>query len=124
MAHRPQAPRLTDMIEAIERVLHVTEDLSLEGFEADWEKQWLVQRGVEIISEASRHLSDELQLRYPEIPWRKVAGVGNVLRHEYGDIAAPVLWGIVREQLPALGKVCREELAVEGGQERSDGSTA
>ena len=124
MAYRPQAPRLTDMIEAIERVLHVTAELSLEGFEADWEKQWLVQRGIEIISEASRHLSDELKLRHSEIPWRNVAGVGNVLRHEYGDIAAPVLWGIVREQLPALNKVCRDELAVEGAQESSDGGIA
>ena len=117
MARRPQAPRLTDMVEAIERVRHVMGDLDLDGFEADWEKQWLVQRGVEIISEASRHLSEALKLRHPDVPWRKVAGVGNVLRHDYGDIAASVMWGIVREQLPALDFACREEPDAERARE-------
>jgi uncharacterized protein with HEPN domain len=116
MTQRRQAPRLTDMIEAIERVRHVMGNLDLQGFEADWEKQWLVQRGIEIISEASRHLSEPLKLRHPEIPWRKVAGVGNVLRHDYGDIAAAVLWDIVAAELPALDIVCREELAAERGE--------
>jgi uncharacterized protein with HEPN domain len=76
-----------------------------------------VQRGIEIVSEASRYLSEALKLRHPEIPWRKVAGVGNVLRHDYGDIAAAVLWGIVAEQLPALEIVCRVELAAERSEE-------
>jgi hypothetical protein len=38
--------------------------VSIEAFEADWRKPWLVERGVEIISEASRHLTDELKSRY------------------------------------------------------------
>jgi uncharacterized protein with HEPN domain len=57
--------------------------VSIEAFEADWRKCWLVERGVEIISEASRHLSDELKARHPKIPWSRVAGIGNILRHEY-----------------------------------------
>ncbi len=56
MANRTLIPRLSDMIEAIERVRGVVGDLPLEAFEADWEKRWLVERGVEILSEASRHL--------------------------------------------------------------------
>jgi uncharacterized protein with HEPN domain len=72
---------LTDIIEAIERVNGVLADVSLEAFENDWQRQWLVERGVEIISEASRHLPDDLKARNPEIPWQKVAGIGNVLRH-------------------------------------------
>jgi uncharacterized protein with HEPN domain len=49
---RSLIPRLTDIIEAIERVNGVLADLSLEAFEDDWQRQWLVERGVEIISEA------------------------------------------------------------------------
>ena len=113
MAARSLIPRLTDMIEAIERVRDLLADLSLDAFEADWQRQWLVERGVEIISEASRHLTDELKARHPEIPWNKVAGIGNVLRHDYGSIAAPVMWALVRENLPPLERVCREELAAE-----------
>lgn len=74
-------------------------DLPLEASEADWQRQWLVQRGIEIISEASRHLSSELKARHPEIPWQKVAGIGNVLRHGYETIAAPVLEAICRAEL-------------------------
>ena len=70
-----------------------------------------VERGVEIISEASRHLSDELKARHPNIPWGKMAGIGNILRHNYENIAAPVMWKLAREDLSALESVCREELS-------------
>jgi uncharacterized protein with HEPN domain len=56
MADRSLALRLTDLVEAIERVRSVVGKLSLEEFEASWEQQWMVERGVLIISEASRHL--------------------------------------------------------------------
>jgi uncharacterized protein with HEPN domain len=113
MTAKRLAPRLTDMIEAIERVRHVMGNISLEAFEADWEKQWLVERGVEIISEASRHLSDDLKIRNPEIPWKKIAGIGNVLRHNYESIAAPVMWKLAHEDLSDLERVCRRELESE-----------
>ena len=73
MNPRSLIPRLTDIIEAIERVNGVLADVSLLAFEDDWQRQWLVERGVEIISEASRHLPDDLKARNPEIPWQKVA---------------------------------------------------
>jgi len=60
--------RLTDVIEAIERIRGVLGEMSLEAFEGDWQKQWLVERGVEIVSEASRHFTDELKARHPSIP--------------------------------------------------------
>lgn len=113
MPARSLAPRLTDIIEAIEHIRAETAGVPLDIFEADWRKRWLVERGVEIISEASRHLSDELKARHPAIPWPKVAGIGNVLRHEYARIAPDVLWNVARNDLPPLEAVCREELAAE-----------
>jgi uncharacterized protein with HEPN domain len=101
------APRLTDIIEAIENISSETAGATLEAFEADWRKRWLVERGVEIISEASRHLSDQLKALHPEIPRPKVAGIGNVLRHDYESIVAPVMWKLVQDDLPSLEKVCR-----------------
>jgi uncharacterized protein with HEPN domain len=117
MAPRSALPRLIDIIEASEKVRGVLGDLTLDAFAADWEKRWLVERGVEIISEASRRLSDELKARHPDIPWRKVAGIGNILRHNYEDVAAPVMWTLVRDELPPLEKVCREELAAAQARE-------
>ena len=54
MTERIVAPRLADIIEAIERIRHVLDGVTLEAFEQNWEKRWLVERGIEIISEASR----------------------------------------------------------------------
>jgi uncharacterized protein with HEPN domain len=117
MARSP-IPRLTDIIEAIERVNGVLADISLEVFENDWQRRWLVERGVEIISEASRHLPDDLKTRNREIPWQKVAGIGNVLRHDYESIAAAVLWKLVLADLPTLERACRSELTAEEDRKR------
>jgi uncharacterized protein with HEPN domain len=113
MAAPSLAPRLTDILEAIERIRAEMAGVTIEAFEADWRKRWLVERGVEIISEASRRLTDELKTRHPEIPWVKVAGIGNVLRHEYEGVAPPVMWKLVQDDLTPLENVCREELARE-----------
>jgi uncharacterized protein with HEPN domain len=74
MSERSADPHLNDIVEAIGRVRKVLGDMPLDAFAADWQKQWLVERGVEIISEASRRLSAGIKGRYPEIPWPKVAG--------------------------------------------------
>ena len=56
MSGRSATLHLNDIIEAIERVRQVIGDMALAAFETNWQKQWLVQRGVEIVSEASRRL--------------------------------------------------------------------
>jgi uncharacterized protein with HEPN domain len=111
MAKFSSPARLTDIVEAIGLIRSEMADVALCSFEHDRRKRWLVERGIEIISEASRSLPDELKARHPEIPWPKVAGIGNVLRHEYQDVAYDVLWHVVHDNLPPLEKVCREELS-------------
>ena len=118
MTERIVTPRLADIIEAIERIRRVLDGVSLEAFEQNWVKRWLVERGIEIVSEASRHLTDEIKERRTEIPWSKVAGIGNVLRHAYDHIAPDVLWKLAQDDLAAIEKVCREELVVADKQER------
>lgn len=108
-AHSP-TPRLTDIVEASALIRSEMQGVTLEAFEVNIRKRWLVERGVEIISEASRRLPDALKARHPEIPWPKVAGIGNVLRHDYEDVAAPVMWKLVHDDLPVLEAVCRAEL--------------
>jgi len=110
MADRSLVLRLSDIVEAIERIRSVVGRLNLEEFERNWESHWLVERGVLIISEASRHLSTELKLRHPEIPWSKVAGIGSVLRHDYERIAPDVIWKLATVDLPVLEAACRDEL--------------
>jgi uncharacterized protein with HEPN domain len=110
MAERSHSPGLVDIVTACARVRRHLEDLSLEEFEADWLSQWVVERGIEIISEASRHLPADMKARHPGIPWPKVAGIGNVLRHNYERISPPLLWTLVNTELPILERACRAEL--------------
>ncbi len=118
MAERLGSPPLTDIVEAIEHIRAALTGTSLDDFEKSWEKRWLIERGIEIVSEASRRLPEELKIRNAEIPWRKVAGIGNVLRHDYARVAPGVLWKLIRDDLPALERVCRAELSAALARER------
>jgi uncharacterized protein with HEPN domain len=60
------------------------------------------ERGIEIISEASRHLPEELKSLHPYARWRDVAGIGNVLRDEYHRVEDRILWTVVQDELPGL----------------------
>jgi uncharacterized protein with HEPN domain len=89
-----------DILEAIERVQAITHGKTLADFEQSWELRWLVQRAIEIISEASRAIPDELKNARPEIPWPQVRGIGNILQHEYQGLSEPIIWRVVTDELP------------------------
>ena len=111
MGERLDTLRLTDIVEAIDLINSEMTGVSLQDLENDKRKRWIVERGIEIISEASRLLAADLKERHPEIPWPKVAGIGNILRHDYERVAHDVLWYVVKNDLPVLHKVCCAELA-------------
>jgi uncharacterized protein with HEPN domain len=79
-------------------------------FRDDQRTVYAVIRCLEIISEASRRLPDEMKLRHPSIPWKDVAGAGNVYRHDYEDVAAKVVWDTVQLALPQLRAAIASEI--------------
>ncbi|SRR5712692_2951753 len=96
--------RLTDMREAIQGVRALTAGVSYEVFVQNWGMQRAVERGLEIISEASRHIPDDRKASEPNIPWRQIAAIGNLLRHEYQRADSSLIWNIIVEHLPRLGE--------------------
>jgi uncharacterized protein with HEPN domain len=86
------AAGLTDIVHAIQLVRSEMAGVSLDAFEHDRRKRWLVECGIEIISEASGRLGAALKARYFEIPRPEMAGISNVPRHDYEDIAHDVPW--------------------------------
>src|SRR5271168_4846891 len=100
-----------DILEAIDRVEQITRNKTLTDFEASWQLRWLVQRAIEIISEASRAIPSDLQQTRPEIPWLRVQGIGNVIRHEYSGLSDRIIWNVVLDELPRL-KTAVEAIAL------------
>ena len=66
-------------------------------------------RALEIVSEASRRLPEELIDRHPEIDWVAIAAAGNVYRHEYEAVDEALIWHTIRHELAALRGVATAE---------------
>lgn len=91
-----------DILGAIANIEADTDGLDFTQFAADRRVRQLVERNVEIISEASRRLPDDIKTAEPDVPWREIAGIGNVLRHDYGIVRPDILWGIRTQRLMTL----------------------
>jgi uncharacterized protein with HEPN domain len=93
---------LQDIIEAAKLAAGYVADVTREDFYQDIEKQDAVIRRLEIIGEASRRLSEEIKAAYPDVPWRKMIGMRNIIIHEYDDVDMNVVWETAKDWLPEL----------------------
>jgi Uncharacterized conserved protein len=93
---------IADILEAIAIVDEAVDGKSLEEYQKDSILRFAVERAIEIISEASRRGLDDLLAARPEIEWKRVRGIGNVLRHEYHGLSDKIIWGVVTDELPKL----------------------
>jgi uncharacterized protein with HEPN domain len=92
---------LEDMLARIELI----EEFTIDGQQAFAESRMIqeaVIRGLEIIGEASRNVSNTLRENYSEIPWRQIAAFRNFVIHVYWDIKVERVWEIVESDLPKL----------------------
>jgi len=100
---------LTDIGDAIERIERYVTGLSRDAFVNDRLRRDAVERCIEIISEASRRVPEDLKARHPMIPWARIAAIGNVFRHEYDEVSPTLVWEVVSMHLPTL-KIAIEQL--------------
>ncbi|MBJ7486645.1 HepT-like ribonuclease domain-containing protein [Brevundimonas sp.] len=107
---RDPRPAITDMLNRIERLRRFDPDAVLVASPLSDERA-IVERCLEVISEASRSLSDVSKARYPDIDWRGIADIGNVLRHAYDRVAPRVIADILRNDLDVLQHAVTEMLA-------------
>jgi uncharacterized protein with HEPN domain len=98
---------LRDIAHHIGLAVQFTAGFDYEAFVADPRTVYAVTRCLEIISEASRRLPDDLKARHPSIAWKDMAGAGNIYRHDYEDVAAQHVWDAVQIDLPPLRTVDR-----------------
>ncbi len=93
---------LDDILAALEGIRAATAGKTIADYQREWVLKHAVQRGIEIVSEASRHLPTEVTALRPDVPWSRVRAIGNVLRHEYHGLSDRIIWGVVEDELPAL----------------------
>ena len=83
---RSARDRLGDILDAIEKARLAVGNMDIEEFPRNWLHQYATERTIEIMSEASRHIPDSLKATEPDIPWRDIADMGNVVRHGYETV--------------------------------------
>jgi uncharacterized protein with HEPN domain/predicted nucleotidyltransferase len=102
MPARTRRERLQDILDAIAEIESLTAGMSLEQLRTDAKTRRAVERDIEIISEASRHLTVDDERNHPEIPWHQIRATGNVFRHLYERIDPDVVWSILTKDLGPL----------------------
>ena len=105
---------MNDIRSQIELLQRFLGDLDYEAFRDDQLGFYAVTRCLEIISEASRRLPEDLKARHPSVLWKEMAGAGNAYRHGDESVEAYDVWITIQDHLPALRSVVEAELGLLG----------
>ncbi len=97
--------------DAIERIFQYTQR-GLEDFFKDPKTQDAVVRNLEIIGEAVKNISTALKAAYPDIPWRRIAGMRDKMIHEYVGVNLQLVWDVAQQELPAFQRKVDEILTI------------
>ncbi len=95
---------LEDIQLSCQKIIRYTAGMSLDVFLQDERTYDTVIRNLEIIGEAARNLTSEFQSNHPEIAWRKTTALRNIIAHEYFGVKDEIIWDIIQNEIPELGK--------------------
>ena len=93
---------IKDMLAAIEKIQLYTNGLTVESFDKNGLVQDAVVRNLEILGEAAKKVPDEIKIQFPETEWRKMAGLRDILIHDYSSIDTIIIWDVIKTNLSLL----------------------
>ncbi len=93
---------LGHILESIELIEKYSKKLTKAKFLKNCPMQDAIIRRLEIVGEAVKNLPTSFKARYPGIPWKQMAGMRDILIHQYSTVDLPLTWKVVKEQLPPL----------------------
>jgi len=106
MMIRTPRQAVEDILVAIEEIRVILGKRELTKAFKDLIVRRAVERCLQIIAEAARFIPSSITRKYPDVPWQSVKDTGNFLRHEYVNVSAPILMGVVKDHLQALKRAC------------------
>ena len=90
---------IEDMLESVKQIRTYVDGITFDEFTESLEKQDAVLRRFEILGEAANHIPTDLHNAYPEIPWRKIIGLRNLIVHDYSSVDLEIIWDVIHKDL-------------------------
>ncbi len=105
---RPVIEFLRDITDWMENTQLFVDDINQREFIDDLKTRSAVERAVEIIGEASKHIPDDIRMQFPDVPWQRMAGMRDRVIHAYFGVDYDILWQTVTQEIPPLLERLRE----------------
>ncbi len=98
---------LEDILTACARILRYTEGIDFDRFTNDDLVYDAVLRNIEIIGEAAKNVPMEIRLQHPDVDWRRIAGMRDIVAHRYFSIHDEIVWDVIQNKIPELQTAIR-----------------